>query len=206
MDYQKKLDLLKKLAPGDKKLITEAGSFRLSVIRPSEVYQDYSPTTNFRILLEKMSPYNRIPPQHFILFTDLYARSISRPDLRSKLLLAFDEIYYEQDVDYAIREIRNEKFEQYSLPLEISGNLSQLFIIEQNSNYHRPSHFDPISLFYQGWLRQIIIEADKLVVEDILNRGAYNRPPSERYTRIENKKNKDYYNPNYKKLWYLENF
>jgi len=119
---------------------------------------------------------------------DLNLRVRSRPDLKSALLTAFDNIFYGNDPDKEIKRLENEKFDHFLNPLPIIANLSQLFILEQEYSYNRESHFDPPALFYQGWVRQAIDDTKEIdnIVMSIANR----QPPPAKYTFLENKKQK----------------
>ena len=132
---------------------------------------------------------------------DLNLRIRSKPELKKKLLLAFDNIFYGKDPEKELKELSKENFEHFLNPLVIIGYLAQLFLIEQEYVYHKESMFDPPTLFLQGWIRQFIDSPKEI---DNLCMSVCNRQtPKVSYVNLENKKDKKY-TPNLKPLWYLE--
>lgn len=206
MNYEEVFDLIKKMEFDREVIICEDKGTKLYLLRPSKVskrFKEYDIKKNFQIWMaeDKNPPFR---PNHLRTFIDLNLRSRSRPDLKKKLLIAFDGIFYKEDPDKVVKELQNEKFEHFLNSLKIIANLSQLFIIEQEYAYHKESNYIPPTLFYQGWLRAFI-DNDKNPIDVMsLSVGQF-RPPPAQYTEKENAhpKNKKY-DSNFKKLWYFE--
>jgi hypothetical protein len=202
MKYELMLEIIKKL-PFDKIVpLNSDGEFEIYVLRPSTLgarFKEYDKEKNFQIWLREGTREFR--PNHLRVMIDLNLRIRCRPDLKRQLLLAFDKIFYGESPDNAIVGLENEKFEHYLNSLKIIANLHQLFIVEQDYCYHKESKFEPATLFFQGWIRQMIDgpkEIDNLCMS-ICN----GQPPQIKYTHLENKKHK-HYSENRKALWYLE--
>ena len=132
---------------------------------------------------------------------DLHLRVRSRPDLKNKLLQAFDDIFYKKDASTSVKELKEEKFEHFLNPIGITATLSQLFIIEQDYNYNKESKFDPPTLFYQGWIRQFIDSSKE--IDNLCMSVCNGQPPAAKYTKLENRKSKTY-EAKLPNLWYLE--
>src|SRR5690606_17418102 len=115
---------------------------------------------------------------------DLHLRSISRPDLKRELLLAFDEIFYKKDTFISIQKLVNEEFRFCLNSLQLIAVLHQLFLIEQELNYTKESHYDPVTLFYQGWIRQSIDSTKE--IDNIVMSICRFQPPTAKYTCKEN--------------------
>lgn len=100
-----------------------------------------------------------------------------------------------------LKKLAKEKFEHFLNPIQITGCLSQLFLIEQEYCYHKQSKYEPPTLFYQGWVREVIDNPKEI---DNLCMSVCNRqPPVTKYTNNKNKKSKQfckYLEP----LWYIE--
>lgn len=197
--FQKIKDL-----PFDKELVVcKEDGVELFVNRPSKLskrYKNYDINKNFQIWLKDGERLFR--PNHLRVMMDLNLRVRSRPDLKKKLAITFDNIFYGKDPDIEIKELEQEKFEHYLNPIKVIANLSQLFVIEQAYNYYKESKFDPPTLFYQGWLRQAIDntrEIDNLCMS--IGKGL--QPPPAKYTALENKKNSKFIE-GLKPLWYLD--
>jgi hypothetical protein len=169
----------------------------------SKRFKEYDIKKNFQIWMTENDNLS-FRPNHLRTFIDLNLRSRSRPDLKKKLLIAFDEIFYKGNPDKAIKELQNEEFDHFLNSLKIIANLSQLFIIEQEYAYHKESNYVPPTLFYQGWLRAFIDNKRNPIDVISLSVGQF-RPPPPQYTEKENAnpKNKKF-DPNFKKLWYFE--
>lgn len=184
-----------------KKTIFEKDNVKIQIYRPSKLskrFKTYDINKNFQIWLKEGNREFR--PNHLRVFIDLNLRIRSNPELKEKLLLAFDNIFYGADPEEELNELSNEDFEHYLNDLVIIGVLSQLFIIEQEYGYVRESKFDPPTLFYQGWVREFIDSPKEI---DNMCMSVCNRqPPKAQYVKFENKKDKKY-NSDLEKLWYL---
>ena len=202
MDKPSMFEIVKNLEFDKKTPVFTEGKLEVFLLRPSKLskkFKDYDVKKNFQIWLKEVEREFR--PNHLRVMIDLNLRIRSRPDLKNKLLLAFDNIFYGKDPEKELEELSKEKFEHFLNPLKVIGILAQLFIIEQEYCYHRESKFDPPTLFFQGWIREFIDNPKEI---DNLCMSVANRQPSEtRYTNFENKKNKKH-NPQLKALWYLE--
>ena len=132
---------------------------------------------------------------------DLNLRYRSRPDLKNDLLVAFDNIFYGADPNKEIKRFEKESFEHYLNTLKIIANLDQLFIIEQEYNYTKESKFDPPTLFYQGWIRQMIDSPKE--IDNLCMSVCNGQPPQVKYTNKENKKHKNFQEER-AELWYLK--
>jgi len=199
---EKMLQIVKKL-PFDKKVvILDYKGTQIYLYRPSQLsrrFKDYDVKKNFQIWLKEGKREFR--PNHLRILVDLFLRSRSRPELKKKLLLAFDNIFYGNDPEVELKILEKEKFEHYLNSLKIIGYLAQVFIVEQEYCYHKKSKFEPPTLFLQGWIRQFIDspkEVDNLCMS-VCNR----QPPTSKYTKLENKKDKKYVKK-LKPLWYLD--
>lgn len=202
MLYKDVLELIKKL-PFDKKLtIIKDGNCELYVLRPSKVsnrFKNYDINKNFQIWLKEDNREFR--PNHLRVMIDLSLRVRSRPDLKKELALIFDDIFNGKDPDIEIKKLEKEKFNHFLNSLRIMVNLSQLFLIEQDYAYNKESKFNPPTLFYQGWVRQVLNNTKE--IDNICMSIANRNMPSPKYTEKENKKSKKF-NENSKLLWYLE--
>jgi len=132
---------------------------------------------------------------------DLNLRIRSRGDLKEKLLVAFDNIFYGKDPLKELKDFKGEKFEHYLNSLPIIGVLNQLFIVEQEYCYHRESNFDPPTLFYQGWVREFIDNPKE--IDNLCMSVCSGQPPLAKYVARENKKNRNFVK-NLQSLWYLQ--
>lgn len=182
--------------------IFEQDEVMIYVRRPSELskrFKSYDVKKNFQIWLKEAD--REFKPNHLRVLIDLFLRSRSCPNMKKKILLAFDKIFYGEDPEIALKELTSKKFEHYLTPLLITGYLFQLFIIEQEYNYQKESKFDPPTLFLHGWVRQFI-DANK-EVDNLCMSVCNGQPPAAKYVKFENKKDKKY-NPNLKQLWYLD--
>lgn len=174
----------------------------ISILRPSQLsnrFKNYDKEKNFQIFINDKERLFR--PNHLRIMIDLNLRIRSRPELKNELLLVFDNIFYGEDPDEAIKPIINESFEHYLNSIRIIAHLSQLFLIEQDYGYHKESKFDPPTLFYQGWVREFIDSPKE--IDNLCMSVCSFRPPTSKYVKKENKKDKAY-EPNLKKLWYIE--
>lgn len=173
----------------------------LFVLRPSVLpkrFQGYDINKNFQIWLRDGE--RGFKPNHLRVMIDLNLRFRSRPDLKKDLLFIFDNIFYGADPDKEIKMLEKEHFEHSLNSLKIIANLNQLFIIEQEYNYAKESKFDPPTLFYQGWVREMIDSPKE--IDNLCMSVCNGQPPQVKYTHKENRKHKDFQNER-KELWYL---
>ena len=175
---------------------TEIQLFRPSVL--SKRFKDYDVKKNFQIWLKEDNRDFR--PNHLRVMIDLNLRVRSRPDLKEKLLIAFDNIYYGKDPEKELKSLKEEKFGHYLNDLIIIGILAQLLIIEQEYCYNKSSYFDPPTLFFQGWIRTFLDSPKE--VDNLCMSVSNRQPPAVKYTNMENKKHKTY-DSQFKPLWYL---
>ena len=193
--------LIKELPFDERKVVYKEGKTELAIYRPSKLkkrFEKYDKEKNFQLWLNDERGFI---PNHLRVFIDLNLRARSRPDLKKKLLLAFDNIFYGKDPEKELKELSKEHFEHFLNPLTIIGYCAQIFIIEQEWAYYGKSNFEPPSLFFQGWMREFIDNPKEI---DNLCMSVSNRqPPLAKYTYLENKKHKKF-ETNLKPLWYLE--
>jgi len=196
------LDIVKKLAFDVKHSVYKEGDIEVQLFRPSVLsrrFRTYDVKKNFQIWLKQEEREFR--PNHLRVMIDLNLRIRSRKDLKEKLLVSFDNIFYGKDPLKELKGLKGEKFEHYLNSLSIIGVLSQLFIIEQEYCYHRKSNFDPSTLFYQGWVREFI-DAPK-EIDNLCMSVCSGQPPLAKYVSLENKKNRHFVK-NLQSLWYLQ--
>lgn len=178
------------------------GYERILVYRPSflsERFKHYDVRTNFQIYLQ-IADDKPFRPNHLRLLIDLKLRSREYPEYNSKLLLAFDKIFYGEDPLKCISSLKKHPYVQHINPIDITAVLAQLFIIEQNIGYGRRSTFDPPSLYIQGWIRTFIDANQE--IDQIVYRISRNTPPAVKYTCQDNKNHK-HYNSSVQPLWYI---
>lgn len=203
MKYEDMFNIVKQLESDTKKVVCNDNGIELFLLRPSKLskrFDGYDLKRNFQIWLRDGEREFR--PNHLRVMIDLNLRARCRPDLKKTMLLIFDNIFYHKDPDEEIKKIESEKFEHFLNSIRIIAYLALLFIIEQEYCYHKESNFDPPTLFFQGWIRQMIDnpkEIDNLCMS-ICNR----QPPQIQYTAKENKKHKKY-EQKPEPLWYLNN-
>src|SRR3989344_8838948 len=112
----------------DKKTTIYKDELEIFLIRPSKLskkFKDYDVKKNFQIWLKEGK--REFKPNHLRVMIDLNLRIRSRPDLKNKLLLAFDNIFYGKDPEKELEELSKEKFEHFLNPLKAIGILAQLF-------------------------------------------------------------------------------
>lgn len=202
MKFEEMFETVKKLPFDTKHNVVNVDGVTLWIYRPSKPpvrFKNYDPEKNFQIWLSEGE--REFKPNHLRVFIDLNLRVRSRPDLKQQLMLAFDNIFKKNEVGESITIIQNEKFTHFLNPIEITANLSQLFILEQLWGYHKPSKYDPASLFYQGWVRQCLDNTKE--IDNLIMSIANRQPPMSKYTSQEDK-NHSKFNPNSKPLWYLD--
>ena len=194
--------IVKDLEFDTEKDICDDGETTTYIYRPSKLskrFQNYDLKKNFQIWIREGNRSFR--PNHLRIMIDLNLRTRCRPDLKRKMLQVFDDIFYGKDPNKEINIIENENFEHYLNSIKTIANLHQLFIIEQDYCYNKESKFDPPTLFYQGWVRQMIDSPKEI---DNMCMSVCNRQPAQaKYTNKENKKHKKYEH-GLKPLWYLE--
>lgn len=197
------LEIVKNLKFDQKVTICKENEIEIYIVRPSVVskkFKNYDINKNFQIFLKE--GYVEFRPNHLRVMIDLSLRSKSREDLRDKLLIIFDNIFYKRDPEKELIEIENEDFKFKLNPLKITAILSQLFLIEQEYAYYKDSNYEPPTLFYQGWIREFIQTPDK--IDNLCMSVCSRRPPATKYTSQDNKLHKKY-NKDRKKLWYKNN-
>lgn len=172
--------------------------YRPSIL--SERFKNYDVNTNFQIFL-KIGDDKPFRPNHLRLLIDLKLRAREIPQAREELLIAFDKIFYGEDPLQAIKPLTYIRFTQFINPIDITGILAQLFIIEQDIGYGGRSTFDPPSLYIHGWIRTFIESEQE--IDQIVYRICRNTPPAVKYTCQDNK-NHIKYNPDAELLWYLD--
>ncbi|HOC77670.1 MAG TPA: hypothetical protein PKO31_03170 [Methanofastidiosum sp.] len=196
------LNIVKELEFDKKQVIFNNKTESLYIFRPSELskrFQDYDVNKNFQIWL--IEGNREFRPNHLRILIDLNLRTRSRPDLKKDLLLAFDNIYYGNDPEKEIENIKKEKFDHYLNSIDIIANLAQLLLVEQEYCYNKESYFDPPTLFLQGWIRQFMDSHKE--IDNLCMSVANRQPPNSKYTWMENKKHKKYCSIR-KSLWYLD--
>lgn len=195
------LEMVKSLPFDTKKTVYKAPEIEIYIIRPSKLhkrFKNYDLKKNFQIWLKEGEREFR--PNHMRVFIDLNLRVRSRPELKKEMLIAFDNIFYGNDPDDELKTLKSKQFEHFLNPIQVIGFLSQLFIIEQEYNYNKESKFDPPTLFYQGWVREVL-DAPK-EIDNLCMSIAKWQPPASKYVNLENKKSKSYVK-NLEPLWYL---
>ena len=186
----------------EKKIVYKQGNVTIQLHRPSKLskrFNKYDPKKNFQIWLKEGEREFR--PNHLRVFIDLNLRTRSRPELKEKLLLAFDNVFYGADPERELKRLSKENFEHYLNDLTVIGILTQLLLIEQEYVYAKESKFDPPTLFFQGWVREFTDSPKE--IDNMCMSVALRQPPAARYVNRENKKDGKY-NPDLKKLWYIE--
>lgn len=195
--------IVKELEFDKKKVVCEDDEgVQLYIFRPSKLskrFEGYDLKKNFQIWLKEDDREFR--PNHLRVMIDLNLRTRSKPDLKRAILSIFDNIFYGKDPDGEIKKIEHEKFEHFLNSIRIIAYLAQLFVIEQEYNYHKPSKFDPLTLFLQGWIREFIDSPKE--IDNMCMSVCSGQPPKVQYTDKENKKHKNY-EKNRKELWYFE--
>lgn len=198
MDYEKLLQIVKDLPVNDTVSIFKEGNEEILIVRPFNKFKKYDEKKNFQIFIKEGERVFR--PNHLRVMIDLHLRVRSRPDLKKELLIAFDNIFYKKDSIKAIQKIIPEHFEHSLNSIKVIAILSQLFLIEQEYNYTKPSKYSPVTLFYQGWIRQSIDSSKE--IDNLAMSICKSQPPAIKYTKQENKNHKEY-NEQSDKLWYL---
>ncbi|MFH1505996.1 MAG: hypothetical protein ABIE94_03310 [archaeon] len=202
MKYNDMFKIVKELEFDKEKVVCIDKDVELFILRPSKLsarFKDYDKHKNFQIWLREGSRVFR--PNHLRFMIDLNLKVRSRPGLKKKLLTIFDNIFYGKDPDEEMKLVDGEKFEHYLNSLKIIAYMAQLFIIEQEYGYNKPSKFDPKTLFLQGWIREFIDSPKE--IDNLCMSVANGQPPKIQYTFKENKKHAKYEEKR-EPLWYLE--
>ena len=98
----------------EKKTVYKQGNVTIQLYRPSKLsqrFRNYNPKKNFQIWLKEAE--REFKPNHLRVFIDLNLRTRSRPELKEKLLLAFDNIFYGADPEKELKGLSKETFERY---------------------------------------------------------------------------------------------
>lgn len=143
--------IVKKLPFDKEKILYKEANLSLYIFRPSKLssrFKGYNLKKNFQIWLKEGE--RQFKPNHMRIFIDLNLRVRSRPKLKKELLTAFDNIFYGKDPEKELKLLAKEKFDHSLNHITVIGILAQLFIIEQEYNYNKPSNFMPPTLFFQG--------------------------------------------------------
>ena len=195
-------NLVKGLPFDNEKTVYKKNNTELYIIRPSKLsnrFKNYDLKKNFQIWLKEED--RKFRPNHLRIMIDLNLRVRSRPDLKKKLLLAFDNIFYGKDPEDELKELSKENFEHFLNPLILIGNLAQLFIIEQEYNYNKQNRFNPPTLFLQGWIREFIDSPKE--IDNLCMSVCKGQPPKAQYVNLENEKDRGYVK-NLRPLWYIK--
>lgn len=199
MNWIEMFEIIKRLEFEKPKTVFNSGSFEIYLVRPNKVFKNYDKKKNFQIFIKNGNREFR--PNHLRVFIDLNLRVRSRPDKKEELLKSMDKIFYKKNSINSVKELSKTNFKHSLNPIQITGILSQLFLIEQEYNYTNKSKYKPKTLFYQGWVRQFLDsprEIDNLCMS-VCNR----QTPLVKYTKKEDENHKEFSNKN-KYLWYLE--
>src|SRR3990167_10682153 len=127
MDKQAMFKIIKELPFDTNKVVYKKDDLEIYLFRPSNLskrFEGYDIKKNFQIWLKEGERIFR--PNHLRVMIDLNLRVRSRPDLKNKLLLAFDNIFYGKDPEKELEELSKEKFEHFLNPLKAIGILAQL--------------------------------------------------------------------------------
>jgi hypothetical protein len=203
MKYEEMVKIISSLNLGEKRsILIDNEGVELYVVRPetvpSKLKNKYEAVKNFQICINQK--YQDFKPNHLRVLIDLSLKVKAQPKLKERMLLAFDNIYYGNDPLKEVEQFKDITFPHFLNSMEIIASLSQLFLIEQDLNYSRESHYDPKGLFFQGWVREFIDSPKE--IEIMCVSAARGQPPNTKYTSKENKKSKKH-QPDLKPLWYL---
>jgi len=195
--------IVKELEFDKKTTIFKKGKTEIQLYRPSVLsarFKDYDVKKNFQIWLKEGD--REFKPNHLRVMIDLNLRTRSRVDLKEKLLIAFDNIFYGKDPENELKELSKETFEHHLNDLMVIGVLSQLFIIEQEYGYNRESKFEPPTLFFQGWIREFIDSPKE--IDNLCMSVCNGQPPKASYVNLENKKSKKWLIKEPTPAWYIK--
>ena len=202
MKFDDLFNIVKELKFDKEEILLEEKSSKVFIFRPSKLskrFNNYDASKNFQIWLKEGD--RKFRPNHLRIMIDVNLRIRCRPDLKKKLLTVFDNIFYGEDPDIEIKVLENEKFDHYLNSLKVITYLHQLFIAEQLYCYSKESRYDPPTLFYQGWVRQMIDSPKE--IDNLCMSVCSRQPPQHKYTCKENKKHQKF-QENLKPLWYLD--
>ncbi len=201
MVYAQQLQQIVDLPFDTETVIFTYGEYEIYVLRPSKLkknFEGYDPARNFQVWLREGE--REFKPNHLRVMIDLYLRVRSTPALKRQLAEAMEAIFAGEDPSKVAGRFPENSFEHFLQPLVITLYLSQLFIIEQAHGYAKESRYNPRTLFYQGWVRQIICtdrDIDNLLIS--LSRG---QPPNVGYTSLSDQNHKKY-DPAAPGLWWF---
>jgi hypothetical protein len=201
LDKQSAFERIKALKFDKEEVFYSEHGLDVSVLRPSELsarFKNYDVEKNFQIWLTE--GHRKFRPNHLRVFIDLNLRIRSEPKMKRELLTAFDNIFYGKDPESELVDLAKVNFDQFLNPIITIGVMSQLFIIEQEYAYNKESKFDPPTLFYQGWIREVI-DAPK-EIDNMCMSIANGQPPAAQYVKLENKKDKSFHK-DLMPLWYF---
>jgi hypothetical protein len=203
MKYDEMVKIITSLNLGERKTIfIDSERAELYVVRPETVpaklKNEYEACKNFQICLKQN--YQDFKPNHLRVLIDLSLKARAQPKLKNRLLIAFDNIYYGHDPLAEVEQFRDITFPHVLNSIETIASLSQLFLIEQDVNYLKESHYDPKGLFFQGWVREFVDSPKELEIMCVS--AARGQPPNTKYTSKENRKSRKY-QQNLEPLWYL---
>ena len=202
MEKNDMLEIVVNLTKDEHITVYESDGTLITLFRPSKLPKrmtGYDVERNFQIFLHHGERSFR--PNHLRGFIDLGLRSKCRPDLKRELCKAFDLIYLGEDPFEVISDISKQEFPLELNRIDIIAQLVQLFIIEQEYNYLRESHFDPPVLFFQGWIRTFLDSPKE--IDNLCMSVARFQPPPVRYTSMENGKHRKFQEER-PELWYLD--
>ncbi len=194
--------IVKDLPFDTRKSVFKSESADIFLLRPSKLakrFEKYDVSKNFQIWLKEGSREFR--PNHMRLFIDLNLRTRCKPDMKIDLLTAFDNIFYGKDPLNELCELERVDFEHKLNAIQVIGTLSQLFLIEQEYCYNKPSKYDPPTLFFQGWVRQFIDSPKE--IDNMCMSVAKGNTPYVKYTKKEDRNHRDYHE-NLEPLWYID--
>ena len=133
------------------------GTHTLYIFRPSKLskrFETYNVNNNFQIFLQ-IGDSKPFRPNHLRLLIDLKLRSREIPDSKTTLLEVFDSIFYGEDPNVALSRLDIYSFTSAINPLDITANLAQLFIAEQNIGFGGKSKYNPPSLYIHGCISDL---------------------------------------------------
>lgn len=205
MEYKEALSIVEELPFDEKRVFYQDSMHVIYLYRPSVVsarYQNYDINKNFQVwLIDKNK--DEFKPLHLRVLLDFKLRVMEYPELKEKLLLLGDLIFYGCDPIEAIQKsgLDHIEFHNCISDLPVIATLLQLFILEQDYGYGRKSNYQPRSLYLQGWLREFV--ASHKQIDELTTRICRGNPPQAKYTR-EDDENHRLYNPHSQPLWYLK--
>jgi hypothetical protein len=151
------LEIMIKLEFDNELEVFRGGETSISIVSPSSLsprFKNYNIETNFQIYLNENGPHFKL--NHLRIMIDLDLRIRCRPDLKNELLYMFDNIFYSVAPEEEIKFFQNQNFDHYLNSLKIIANFAQLFLIEREYCYNKESNYRSPTLFFQGWIREVI--------------------------------------------------